>query len=97
MITDRGFYHPLFKAKEILKHDQNAAPLYIYDFNYRGSISYSLLYAGNTNNYGVVHCDDLIYLFNSPTLFPNNFAENTLDKMVSQEFVDYFVQFAIQG
>lgn len=97
MITDRGFYHPFYKVKEIHKHDQNGAPLYIYNFKYRGSLSYSFLYAGNTNDYGVVHCDDLIYLFNSPALFPNNFAENTRDKLVSQDFVDYFVHFAIQG
>ncbi|KAL5287117.1 CES2.2 family protein [Megaselia abdita] len=97
MITDRGFYYPFFKVKEVHRHDQNGAPLYIYDFKYRGTLSYSFLYAGNTNNYGVVHCDDLIYLFNSPTLFPNNFAENTPDKMVSQDFVDYFVHFAVQG
>lgn len=97
MITDRGFYQPLYKVKELHTLDQNGAPLYIYDFDYRGSISYSLLYAGNTNNYGVVHCDDLIYLFNSPTLFPNNFPENTPDKLVSQEFVDYFVHFAVHG
>lgn len=97
MITDRGFYHPFYKVKELYEKDRNGAPLFIYNFNYRGSLSYSILYSGNTNNYGVVHCDDLIYLFNSPLLFQNNFPENSPDKLVSQELVGNFVSFAKQG
>ncbi|XP_056638295.1 juvenile hormone esterase-like [Diorhabda sublineata] len=55
----------------------NTKPVYYYRFSYRGS--YSHLYLPGTNDtvpYGVVHHDDLIYLFYISKLFPK-FKENS--------------------
>lgn len=36
------------------------SPQYFYTFEYRGTYSYV---GGSTTNYGVAHCDELLYLF----------------------------------
>ncbi|XP_025833114.1 uncharacterized protein LOC108734580 [Agrilus planipennis] len=66
---------------------KNSQPVYYYEFTYQGR--YSHVYLPGTNNtvpYGVVHHDDLIYLFYISTLFPkfttNDPESNTVDKMI---------------
>ncbi|XP_071447523.1 juvenile hormone esterase-like [Hetaerina americana] len=84
--TDRGFLHAMTKAIQL--HLRNShSPVYFYEFTFRGSISWSTLFAGNNKDYGVSHCDDLLYLFHAPALFPD-FAPgtpetNTVDLMVT--------------
>lgn len=41
-----------------------------------------------------MHCDDLIYLFESPLLFPTGL--NAEDTAMSKKLVDYYVSFAKQ-
>ncbi|XP_044313778.1 uncharacterized protein LOC108048856 [Drosophila rhopaloa] len=97
LISDRGFKQPLYNTiRKDVCHTSN--PLYLYSFNYRGPLSYATAYtsANVTGKYGVVHCDDLLYLFRSPLIFPD-FERNSTEAKVIHSFVDYFVQFAKIG
>nr|XP_013119518.1 unnamed protein product [Stomoxys calcitrans] len=97
VVTDRGFHHPFYNAIKIHLSTVSTlkSPLYLYYFNYSGPHTYATLYAGgaSTTPYGVVHCDDLIYLFRSPILFPD-FPKDSTHANVSRAFVNYFVTFA---
>lgn len=99
IITDRAFVHPFYKniKQYVETADLKKNPVYLYRFNYRGPFSYSTLYTGNFNNYGVVHCDDLIYLFRSPLLFNVDFEKNSTEAKVIKEMVDTYVSFAKTG
>ncbi|KAH8314429.1 hypothetical protein KR059_006557, partial [Drosophila kikkawai] len=97
LISDRGFKQPLYNTiRQDVCHETH--PVYLYSFNYRGPLSYASAYtsANVTGKYGVVHCDDLLYLFRSPLLFPD-FERNSTEAKVIHTFVDYFVQFAKTG
>ena len=50
----------------------------------------------DTSDYGVVHCDDLNYLFRQPAIFPDYPAGAPELKMVDT-FVNFFIDFAING
>lgn len=67
-------------------------PIYTYYFDYRGANSYSLFFTGTSRDFGVVHCDDLIYLFESPLLFPNGLNEK--DTEMSNKLVQQYFTFA---
>ncbi|KAH8361974.1 hypothetical protein KR200_002646 [Drosophila serrata] len=97
LITDRGFKHPLYNTiRQDICHKRH--PVYMYSFNYRGPLSYASAYtsANVTGKYGVVHCDDLLYLFRSPLIF-RDFERNSTEAKVIHTLVDYFVQFAKTG
>ncbi|XP_064551989.1 uncharacterized protein LOC135437843 [Drosophila montana] len=100
LISDRGFKQPLYNAvrQHLAGVRSSREPLYLYSFNYVGPRSYASVYtsANVGNKYGVVHCDDLIYLFRSPMLFPD-FERNSTEARVIQSFVGYFVHFAKFG
>lgn len=91
MYSDRSFVHPHQKLLEVLM-PQMHKPIYTYYFDYRGEHSYSALFTGTLENFGVVHCDDLIYLFESPMLFPNGLNQN--DTIISDNLVKHYVKFA---
>ncbi|EDW75956.2 uncharacterized protein Dwil_GK15211 [Drosophila willistoni] len=99
-ITDRGFKHPLYKA--IKEHNDRRGrtwfPHFMYKFNYKGPFSYASLYtqANVTGKYGVVHCDDLLYLFRTPLIFPD-FDKKSTEAKVIDSFVSYIVSFARFG
>ncbi|XP_037947528.1 venom carboxylesterase-6-like [Teleopsis dalmanni] len=97
VITDRGFHRPYFNAiKDYVNTvDTQKYPIFLYRFNYSGLNTYAGIYTGGRQSfdYGVVHCDDLIYLFRSPLLFPD-FDKNSTDAAVVQAFVSNFVHFA---
>ncbi|XP_017096776.2 juvenile hormone esterase [Drosophila bipectinata] len=97
LITDRGFKQPLYNTiRQEVSRGSN--PVFLYSFNYRGPLSYASAYtiADVSGKYGVVHCDDLLYLFRSPLLFPD-FERNSTEAQVMKSFVDYFVHFAKFG
>lgn len=97
LITDRGFKQPLYNTIRQEVH-RGSNPVFLYSFNYRGPLSYASAYtlADVSGKYGVVHCDDLLYIFRSPLLFPD-FERNSTEAKVIKSFVDYFVYFAKFG
>lgn len=88
MLTDYSFYYPFYKS---LKYLHDRIPVYLYKFSYRGQYSYSNSYTGN----GVVHGDDLIFLFDSPAIFKDRLNEN--DQMASDVLISMLTQFAKLG
>ncbi|XP_030369003.1 venom carboxylesterase-6 [Scaptodrosophila lebanonensis] len=100
IISDRGFKQPLYNAvrEHVSSLDPKNPPIYIYSFNYSGPHSFTQIYTSvkPARNYGVVHCDSLIYLFRSPMLFPD-FGRHSTDAQAIQTIVDYFVHFAKYG
>lgn len=68
------------------------APIYTYQFRYQGKHSYSVLFTNTYENFGVVHCDDLLYLFRSPLLVPDDLDAS--DKHASDKLVEVYVRFA---
>uniref|UniRef100_B4MQF1 GK21860 n=1 Tax=Drosophila willistoni TaxID=7260 RepID=B4MQF1_DROWI len=98
-ITDRSFKHPLYEAiYEYWKIPGGKFPHFMYSFNYKGPFSYASVYteANVTGKYGVVHGDDLIYLFRSPTTFLD-FHKSSVEAKVIEKFVKYIVNFATFG
>ncbi|XP_065367563.1 juvenile hormone esterase-like isoform X2 [Calliphora vicina] len=97
MVTDRGFYHPLYHAVKMFVNriDTTKNPLYMYEFNYLGSYTYAHFYAGHVTDYeyGVVHCDDLVYLFRAPRIIPD-FDKGSVEAGVIKEYVGDLVHFA---
>jgi hypothetical protein len=43
---------------------------------------------------GVVHCDELIYLFRSPAIFPMDFDVNSIEAKMIKVLTNYFADFA---
>ncbi|KAF5306371.1 hypothetical protein FQR65_LT07395 [Abscondita terminalis] len=69
MITDALFMVPARMTSELhAKH--STKPLYFYLFGYKGSTSFSKIFGDSDYDYGVCHCDDLLYLV------PNSFVKH---------------------
>lgn len=98
MFTDRAFYHPLYKAVEAYLQyaDTKYNPVYLYRFSYKGPASYSMVYTGTPNDFGVSHLDDLIYMFQTPVIFPA-FPKHSPYAALTKDLVDTFVNFAKYG
>lgn len=76
--------------------DTKKNPVYLYKFSYKGSLSYSSLYTGTKDDFGVGHLDDLIYLFRTPVLFPE-FKKNSESANLIRSMTELFVSFAMNG
>nr|XP_013118729.1 unnamed protein product [Stomoxys calcitrans] len=91
------FIHPFYDLARTFVHtvDTNVHPLHLYVFNYTGPYTYASVFSGNMSNldYGVVHSDELMYLFRMPAIFPD-FSKNSTDAKLSQTLVRHFVNFA---
>lgn len=98
MFTDRAFYHPYYKTIETYLQyaDTKYNPVYLYRFTYKGPISYSLLYTGTKDDYGVGHLDDLIYMFRTPALFPE-FPKDSPYAALIKDLITTYVNFARNG
>lgn len=66
-------------------------PLYAHQFNYRGLNSVSVWYAKSPRNFGVVHGDDLLYLFRLTALFPYQLSPE--DMQVQKAFMSHIMSF----
>ncbi|XP_001237723.3 juvenile hormone esterase [Anopheles gambiae] len=99
LYSEAAFIYPvqLGVRQYITAADTDRAPASVYKLSYKGRYSYSAIYAGgDTSDYGVVHCDDLNYLFRQPAIFPDYPAGAPELKMVDT-FVNFFIDFAING
>lgn len=98
MFTHRAFYHPLYKTVEAYLQyaDTKYNPVYLYRFAYRGPASYSLVYTGTTDNFGVGHLDDLIYMFRTSAIFPE-FPKNSPYADLIKDLIETYVNFAKIG
>ncbi|XP_053666504.1 juvenile hormone esterase-like [Anopheles marshallii] len=94
------FVYPLMlSVRQHANHTRSNAPIYLYKFNYKGPHSYSSLLAPDNDppqDFGIVHCDDLIYIFRAPILFPD-FSRNSPDAKVTKKMTKLLVDFARTG
>ncbi|XP_015115295.1 venom carboxylesterase-6 isoform X2 [Diachasma alloeum] len=71
-------------AKAVEKHLKSlGSPIYYYYLAYRGSNSWSKVFGDGERDYGVCHCDDLLYLFPQGEVFsPGSVLTEEDGKMV---------------
>ncbi|KAJ8920753.1 hypothetical protein NQ315_004893, partial [Exocentrus adspersus] len=98
LYSDRSFIYSTYQAALFhnLKGHEN---IWFYNFNYTGQYSYGDIFAATDENinydWGVSHCDELLYLFTSSALFPK--VENINDKIMIQTMTDMWTNFAVYG
>ncbi|KRT80422.1 hydrolase [Oryctes borbonicus] len=96
LYSDRGFFYPAYQTSLIHKHNGHEN-VWFYYFDYRGNPSYGELFAATDNQvpfqWGVSHCDDLLYLFKSEQIFPNT-SLNGSDLEMSNLMLNFFTNFA---
>lgn len=97
LYTERSFVAPLYNTLQQLVAIDQKTPAFVYKFSFRGPLSYSKFYTGNSKDYGPVHCDELIYLLKSPALFPTDFSENSIEAGFRSRFVKFFTDFLVTG
>lgn len=71
--TDRSFIHGSYQTA-LLHSFKGHRPIYVYNFGYRGELSYGDVFAATNEtvnfNWGASHCDELVFLFTSSDIFP---------------------------
>uniref|UniRef100_A0A182T1B0 Carboxylic ester hydrolase n=1 Tax=Anopheles maculatus TaxID=74869 RepID=A0A182T1B0_9DIPT len=94
------FVYPLtLSVRQHANHTRTKAPIHLYKFNYKGPHSYSSILAPDNDlaqDFGIVHCDELIYIFRAPILFPD-FRKNTPDAKATKRITKLLVDFARTG
>lgn len=96
--SDRSFIYGTYQS--VLMHAwRGHSPVWFYNFAYRGEYSYEDHFAATQEtinfNWGVSHCDDLLYLFPSKKFFKPLKAAN--DIRMSKIMVQMWTNFAING
>ncbi|XP_018325031.1 venom carboxylesterase-6-like isoform X2 [Agrilus planipennis] len=97
---DRFFNYPGYKAID-LHLATGLHPIWVYSFNYKGEYSYVDHFARTNEgkdliDWGVCHCDDLLYLFSSPALFkPLKYDSN--DMQINVFMTKAWARFAKYG
>ncbi|KAF5288890.1 hypothetical protein FQA39_LY03769 [Lamprigera yunnana] len=93
LLTDVMFYVPQ-RLGSTLYAKYSKQPVYFYVFGYKGSYSYTKLYGDPTTDFGVAHCDDLLYLFESPDL---NYKPTEADLKITDLMTTLWYNFANTG
>lgn len=99
LYTERSFISPLYNTLQQHVAQDRKTPAYLYKFSFEGPYSYANFYTGKNeaNKYGVVHCDELIYLLRSRMLFPNDFEAGSMEALFTMKFVKFFTHFVTHG
>ncbi|EFN71637.1 Esterase FE4 [Camponotus floridanus] len=93
MASDRFFVVDSQKAARMqAKVNQN--PVWYYYFTYRGNQSLSDSMSGTTNNYGVCHGDDILYVLDTAWVNP---VTTQQDRDMQKLLIDFCVSFATNG
>ncbi|XP_039444031.1 juvenile hormone esterase-like [Culex pipiens pallens] len=98
MVSEGLFYHGIvLTVKQVLAlKDQNAPPLSVYYFNFKGPYSQSYYDTYTFGDFGIGHADELLYLFKASGLFAD-FEPQSPAWYMAKAFVDYFVEIAYNG
>ncbi|XP_059477825.1 esterase E4-like [Neocloeon triangulifer] len=99
MYTEWGFIHPIINSLKTMRSYGNARPIYVYQFGYRGKHSMSRTFdPTSSTDYGVVHMDELQYIFSMPRFFPAVPQDpNNKDNLVMQYMTKLVTEFAQSG
>ncbi|XP_052753164.1 venom carboxylesterase-6-like [Galleria mellonella] len=91
-LGDRLFVVEVGRLAE-LHAQRSGQPVYVYRFSHRGSTSLSSLMAGNDNNYGVSHADDVFHIFGYPELA----FDSTEDKKMREALINMVYSYSTTG
>nr|QIK02095.1 juvenile hormone esterase [Holotrichia parallela] len=95
LYSDRAFLYPAYQTIKLHKR-MGHKHIFVYNFDYKGKYSYGDLFAATPNEvdyeWGVSHCDDLLYLLYSPGRF-SKYQLPDLDLKVSEYMVSLFLNF----
>ncbi|XP_069696465.1 esterase E4-like [Periplaneta americana] len=80
MYTD--LYFAIGTDSGVKLHSKAGATVFYYYFDYRGENSYSSIFGDPTEDYGVCHMDELMYLFPQDHMFSNSTKTAEDDEMV---------------
>ncbi|KAF5277750.1 hypothetical protein FQR65_LT03730 [Abscondita terminalis] len=98
LYSDRAFTYGSYQSA-LLHAWRGHSPVWFYNFAYKGEYSYENHFAATQEtinfNWGVSHCDDLLYLFPSKKLFKP--LESANDIRMSKIMVQMWTNFAING
>jgi len=82
---------------QFLKYSNpKVTPVNIYKFDFKSRYSFANTFALN-NDSGIVHNDDLIYIYRLPWLFKCPFEPNSTEYRMMQKYVETFEYFAKYG
>ncbi|GAB0100809.1 Carboxylesterase, type B [Sergentomyia squamirostris] len=81
---------------ETLNNDVQESPIFLYEFAYEGNYTSYKYATGSNEHKGVIHADDMIYLFSMRPLFPL-LEPGTLDGEMSDIYVETMVHFVQTG
>ncbi|EFN66412.1 Esterase FE4 [Camponotus floridanus] len=93
MTSDRFFVVDSEKAAR-MQAKVNRNPVWYYYFAYRGKQSFSDFLSGTTNNYGVCHGDDTLYILDIPSVDPTTTQQ---DRDMQKLLIDFCISFATNG
>ncbi|XP_046608333.1 esterase E4-like isoform X4 [Neodiprion virginianus] len=99
LIGDASFTYPMYSAL-LYQHAVAVNPQYFYAFRYRGTWSNTYVYGNTLNDYGVIHTDDVGYIF--PNVDYNimlalNKTPNEKDLQMREIMVQLWTSFANHG
>ncbi|XP_050097903.1 juvenile hormone esterase-like [Anopheles aquasalis] len=93
LFTDAFLKYPVYLSQLEYINATSREQTTQYSFEFVGRHSFSSLYIQSNESHGVVHQDELIYLFRMPELF-NDFPDGSAEAKMSSLWTDFFVSFA---
>lgn len=93
MYGDRALLQGIYAN---IQFHSKVAPTYAYEFSYIGNFSITSSIYLRPKDWGAIHGDEAIYLYNSSTNF-DPLTVGTRDYEMSEFLVDLWVQFATTG
>lgn len=88
--SDYYFGRPHYTSLQKMARASNSS-IFVHEFDYRGLKSFSNIFTRTLRNYGVVHVDDLLYLFRIPLVFPLQHTPN--DSKAKDYFMEHVMGF----
>lgn len=97
MVTEGVFYHSILKTiKQSVALKSRTSPLSVFYFNFTGPYSQSYLDTNTFGDFGIVHADELLYLFRGSREVPD-FQVGSPAWYMAKIIVDYYVDIAYNG
>lgn len=93
MYTDRIFTNTIQKA---IRYHGSVSPVYAYLFDFMGKYNLGQVFGAAKSEWGVVHTEDLFYVFNS-SVFHDGFRRNDPEYRLSEIMTNLISNFARHG
>ncbi|KAK4880585.1 hypothetical protein RN001_008731 [Aquatica leii] len=95
IFTDACFLHPAQESVS-LHANYSKHSVYNYLYAYNGTETFGQRYYGNEHDFGVIHGDELFYLFDRSVLYPN-YKLTRRDKKMSDFLITLWTNFVYYG